>query len=164
MATKTPSGIPEPVITEATSLISNALTVLKPYLIALTPHERQVIAKMDDRTYPFVEKTCDYTLSAPQFVPPYMDVDKLKADLGIYDQLTELLRLSKQLTNGLDDSKLKIGGEGFTNALSFYNSVKQAAKINVPGAKSIHEDLKKRFMRNRSEKGQDENKPDEKIE
>ncbi|MCK3686434.1 hypothetical protein [Maribellus sp. YY47] len=31
-----------------------------------------------------------------------------------------------------------------------YNSVKQAAQMNIPGAKAIFEDLKKRFMKTRS--------------
>ncbi|WP_319479154.1 hypothetical protein [uncultured Draconibacterium sp.] len=157
MATKTPTGIPEPVINEATQLITNALIVLKPYLIALTPHERQISAKISDRSYPFVEKTCDYTLLAPQFVPQYMDDEKLRTDLLVHDQLIELLRLSKQLTNGLDDSALKTGGDSFTNALNYYNSVRQASRINVPGAKSIHEDLKKRFLRSSPDKESDEN-------
>ena len=152
MATKTPLGIPEQVINEATQLLNNTLTVLKPYLIALTPHERQVGAKISDRSFPFVEKTCDYTLAAPQFVPPFMDIEKLRNDLEVYNQLTELLRISRQLTNGLDDSALKTGGDSFTNALNYYNSVKQASRVNVPGAKSIHEDLKKRFIRSRPEK------------
>ena len=157
MATKTPTGIPEPVINEATQLITNAITVLKPDLIALTPHERQISAKISDRSYPFVEKTCDYTLLAPQFVPQYMDDEKLRTDLLVHDQLIELLRISKQLTNGLDDSALKTGGDSFTNALNYYNSVRQAARINVPGAKSIHEDLKKRFIRGRPDKESDNN-------
>jgi len=37
------------------------------------------------------------------------------------------------------------GSEAYVAALSFYNSVKQAAKLNVPEAKTIYEDLKKRF-------------------
>lgn len=159
MATTTPKGIPEPVINEATQLLNNALTVLKPYLIALTPHERQISAKISDRSLPFVEKTRDYTVSAPGFIPPYMDATKLQNDLIVYDQLIELLRISKQLTNGLDDTALKSGGDSFTNALNYYNSVKQAARINVPGAKSIHEDLKKRFIRSRPEKETEDDDP-----
>uniref|UniRef100_UPI00321686D2 hypothetical protein n=1 Tax=uncultured Draconibacterium sp. TaxID=1573823 RepID=UPI00321686D2 len=157
MTNNAKTAIPEPVINEATQLLNNALTVLKPYLIALTSHERRTMAKMSDRSFPFVEKTRDYTLSSPEFIPPYMDATKLQTDLVIYDQLIELLRISKQLTNGLDDSALKTGGDGYTNALNYYNSVKQAAKINVPGAKSIHEDLSKRFVRSRTEKEEEEN-------
>ncbi len=152
MATKATSSIPGPVINEATQLITNALTVLKPYLIALTSTERRAMAKMSDKSFPFVEKTRDYTLSAPQFIPPYMDAQQLQTNMEDYNNLVELLRMSKQLTSGLDDSALQTGGECYTNALNFYNSVKQAAKINIPGAKSIYEDLSKRFVKSRTEK------------
>jgi hypothetical protein len=36
--------------------------------------------------------------------------------------------------------------------LSFYNSVKQAARDNVPGAKVLFEELKKRFVTGRPRK------------
>ena len=39
------------------------------------------------------------------------------------------------------------GSEAYVASLAFYNSVKQAAKINIPGAKAISEDLKLRFTR-----------------
>jgi hypothetical protein len=39
------------------------------------------------------------------------------------------------------------GSEAYVASLAFYNSVKQAARINVPGAKAIAEDLKLRFAR-----------------
>nr|WP_319510117.1 hypothetical protein [uncultured Draconibacterium sp.] len=152
MATTTPTGIPEPVINEATQLITNALTVLKPYLIALTPMERRTMTKMSDRSYPFVEKTRDYTISLPQFIPPYMDAAKLNTDLELYDHLIDLLRLSKQLTNGLDDTAMKVGGACFSNALNYYGTTKQATKLNVPGAKNTYEDLSKRFAKNRNDK------------
>lgn len=152
MATTTPTGIPEPVINEATQLITNAITVLKPYLIALTPMERKTMKKMSDRTYPFVEKTRDYTISLPQFIPPYMDAVKLNTDLELYNHLIDLLRLGKQLTNGLDDTALAVGGECYSNALNYYGTIKQATKLNVPGAKNTYEDLSKRFAKNRNDK------------
>jgi hypothetical protein len=37
------------------------------------------------------------------------------------------------------------GSEAYIAALAYYNSVKQAAKMNVPGARAIYDDLSKRF-------------------
>ncbi len=48
---------------------------------------------------------------------------------------------------------METGGESYVNALSYYNSVKQATKMNVPGAKSIYEDLRKRFEKSKSGNG-----------
>lgn len=152
MNAKNPSVIPEHVVDEATRLLNNTLALLKPYLLALTPSERMVMAKMSDRTYPFVEKTLDYTHTSVQFIPPYMNQNELSVDFKSYEQFNGLLRLVVQLQNGLDDSTMHLGGQCYTNALNYYNSVKQASKMNVPGAKAIYEDLSKRFAKGRSDK------------
>jgi len=137
--------IPDDVITDVTEKLNEAATALKPYLIALTPDNRRELPKMSDKTIPFVDKTLDYTTSDPQFAPPYMDKEELANDMKTHGQLTEILRIVTQLYNGLDDTTMEAGAESYVNALSYYNSVKQAAKMNIPGAKSIYEDLKKRF-------------------
>ena len=152
METRIHFNIPNEVVKEATQLITNSITVLKPWLIALTPTERQTIPKMSDKTFPFVEKTLDYTASSPEFVPAYMNKEDLATDLKAWEQLTGLLRLVHQLGDGLDDSAMQAGATGYSNALNYYNSIKQAAKMNVPGAKAIFEDLRKRFVKSKPEK------------
>ncbi len=144
--------IPETVITEVTQRLTEIDTALKPYQIALSPDERRELPKMSDKTQPFVEKALDYTTSAPQFAPPYMDKDELVNDMKIHSQLTPLLRLVRALNDGLDDTTMAAGAESYTNALTYYNSVKQATKIDVPGAKSIYEDLSKRFVKAKNDK------------
>lgn len=149
MENKIKASIPAPVINEAKQLLNNAVTVLKPFILALSPVERQSLPKMSDKTYPFVEKTIAYCQSAPQFVPPYMDKEALKSDMETYNQIIPLFRVVKQLSDGLDDTSMQAGAECYTNALNYYNSVKQATKADVPGAKAICEDLRKRFVKNR---------------
>ena len=73
--------------------------------------------------------------------------------MTIYNQLTPLFRLVMRLHDGLDDTTMEAGAESYANSLSYYNSVKQAAKMNVPGAKAIYDDLKKRFERTASPEG-----------
>lgn len=63
------------------------------------------------------------------------------------------MRTVTALNDGLDDTVMEAGGESYIIALSYYNSVKQATKMNVPGAKSIYEDLKKRFEKTKSGNG-----------
>lgn len=143
--------IPDEVINEANELLNKTLAVLNPYLIALTPAERQSIPKMSDKSLPFVEKTIAYGNSAPQFVPRYMDTEALETDRKTYDQLIPLFRMVKMLSDGLDDTSMQAGGACFSNALNYYNSIKQAARIDVPGAKTIHEDLRKRFVKSKTD-------------
>ena len=144
--------IPDEVIGSITKKLNGAAEELQAYLIALTPEERKTIPKMSDKTMPFVEKTLEYCTSAPQFVPQYMDAGALAGDFKVTNQLTPLFRTIKALNDGLDDTIMEAGGEAYMNALNYYNSVKQAAKMNVPGAKSIYEDLSKRFEKSKPAK------------
>ena len=146
--------IPDELINSSLQKLNEVATDLKPYLIALTPAERQYIPKMSDKTLPFVEKTLDYCKTAPQFAPVFMNIGALTADMKVYNQLIPLLRIVQQLNDGLDDTTKQAGAESFVNSLNYYNAVKQAAKTDVPGAKSIFSDLQKRFARvkNKNEK------------
>ena len=137
-------------IAEATKKLNGAVSVLQPYLLALTPEERMTLPKMSDKTQPFVEKTIDYCATAPQFAPPYLNIEALNADMRVYQQLIPLFRIVKRLSNGLDDTTMQAGAETYTHTLTYYNSVKMAAKIDVPGAKAIYNDLKKRFEKKTS--------------
>lgn len=73
--------------------------------------------------------------------------------LNFINQLVPLLRVVKQMSDGLDDTSMQAGAESYVNALAYYNAVKQAAKMNIPGAKAIFEDLSKRFAKARSGNG-----------
>ncbi len=139
--------IPEEVVIAATQKFKEGAESLSPYLIALTPTERRKMAKMSDKSVSFVEKNLEYSGSASQFTPQYMDCEALAADLKVTQQLTPLFRIVKALTDGLDDTIMEAGSEAYLMALNYYNSVKQAAKTDVPAAKSIYEDLSKRFER-----------------
>lgn len=148
--------IPDELINSSLQKLNEVATDLKPYLIALTPSERQYIPKMSDKTLPFVKKTLDYCKTAPQFAPAFMNIEALTADMKVYNQLIPLLRVIQRLNDGLDDTTKQAGAESYVNSLNYYNAVKLAAKIDVPGAKSIFSDLQKRFVRvkNKNEKNE----------
>ena len=148
MENKITNQLPDEVATQALSNINETVTLLSPYLIALNPQERQSLPKMSDGTAPFVEKCLDYCQSNPQFAPPYLDSEGFKSDMGMWKQLIAVLRPLQQLMQNLDDTTTEAGSESYTAALTYYNSVKQAAKLSVPGSKTIYEDLKKRFADN----------------
>lgn len=139
--------IPEADVTEINAAIETLKTKLQPYLIALTPEDRKMLPKMSDKTIPFVDKALDYAQNSPQFAPQYMNVPEMKIDLDALNTLTEFYRPLEQIISGLDDTMMLSGSEAYIAALSYYNSVKMAAKMNVPAAKPIYDDLKERFNR-----------------
>jgi hypothetical protein len=141
--------IPEADVAEINAAIETLKTKLQPYLIALTPEERRTLPKMSDKTIPFVDKALDYAENSPQFAPQYMNVPEMKVDVSAVHTLTGFFRPLEQLISGLDDTIMLSGSEAYVAALSYYNSVKLAAKMNIPDAKPIYDDLKERF-KNRS--------------
>lgn len=130
--------------------VNTLQTLSEKYLIALTPTERKGKLKMGDKSIPFVEKVIEYTKSNPKFVTEFMDVKALENDFKSVLELSNLLRPISQLLSGFSDTILLAGGEALSNALIYYNTVKQAAKNNVPGAKVIYEDLKKRYEKTKA--------------
>ncbi|MES2707480.1 MAG: hypothetical protein V4726_12860 [Verrucomicrobiota bacterium] len=60
----------------------------------------------------------------------------------------DLLPSFRELTpilQALEDTLALANADNYMSDLSFYQSVKQAAKRGVPGAASIYDDLKSRF-------------------
>lgn len=124
--------------------LSDVLKAL-PVNLSLTPEQRQTLPKMADNTIPFVQKGLAYMGTNPEFVPPYVDPAELARDFGLSAGYLRLLALATQIVSALTDVATEAGSEAYVAVLAYYNSVQQAAKRNVPGAKDIYEDLRQRF-------------------
>ncbi len=132
---------------KANAAVKTLAEIFEPHLIALTQQERRQYPKMSDKTEPFVKKSLEYMKTAPQFSPPFIDVNEMEIDFQAITQLLPIYLILERLSSNLDDTILLSGSEAYSAALGYYNSVKQAVKMNVPDAKPIYEDLKKRFER-----------------
>ncbi len=119
--------------------------LLKPHLKALKVEERRQLPKVADGNLPFVEKAMDYAESDAEFAPKYLNIPEMRVDYNAVDLLTSFIRPLEQLVDNLEDSITISGSELYVSSLTYYQSIKQAAKTNVPGAKAIEEDLAKRF-------------------
>ena len=120
-------------------------SILKPYLSTLTPQERKKLPKMSDKSTPFVKKVLEYLNISNKFTPSYLDVTKLNSNFDSIDDLAKIERSLHQILEGVIDTSIVVGSETYLGSLSYYNSVKQAAKMNIQDAKVIYEDLKVRF-------------------
>lgn len=140
-------AIPDAELQTVKEAIATLKNTLSPYMIAISSVERQKVPKMGDGTMPFVEKVMEYAQEDGQFLPPYMDLDELNKDWEAVKGLMPLLRELQQVESNLNDTVMMAGSEAYVGALSYYNSVKYGAKLNVADAKVIHDDLKQRFLR-----------------
>jgi hypothetical protein len=118
---------------------------LKPYAVTLTPEERHEMLKMGQKSFTFVEKSYNYAIENPTFVPAYLDMQAFGIDFTDAHGLWTVRNDAQQVFEMLDDSAMSAGSESFQASLVFYNAVKAAAAQNVPGAKAIYDELKQRF-------------------
>ena len=142
-------SIPQAELDEIILSINKAITLMRPYVVTLTPEERSDLAKLGDKTLAFVEKTNSYAFANPQLCPAYFDQAAFAIDFADYRSLRPLVVLTEQLLHNIDDTMMVAGSEAFIASLSFYNSAKDAAKRDIPGAKAVYDDLKARFPQKR---------------
>jgi hypothetical protein len=122
------------------------LEKLRPHLVDLNVEERHALPKMGTRTVDFVGKALQYARDNPEFTPAFFDVDEFARDFAAVDTLRSLQRPLSQLADMVDDSLLLSGSEAYGSALSYYQSIKTAAKRGLPGAALIADDLGTQFQ------------------
>jgi hypothetical protein len=137
--------IPSTVLSQAQTKIDEIKELLAPYMLALTPAERQTIPKMGEKTLGFVEKSYDFARQNLPLVPSYLNLDAFGVDFSDAHGLWTLCNSVRQLEESIDDTEMIAGSEAYQAALVFYQSVKAAAAQDVPGAKAVYEELKTRF-------------------
>ncbi|MFL6696601.1 MAG: hypothetical protein ACJ8GJ_05495 [Vitreoscilla sp.] len=118
---------------------------LVPHLVNIGPDEKRALVKMGSKSVDFVSKTLTYANTNPQFKPAFVDIDTFSSDVTAFGVLRSLHQPVSQLADMLDDSLALTGSDAMTAALAYYQSVKSANKLNVPGAATITDDLSTRF-------------------
>lgn len=139
-------SIPADVLTQVNAKLNEIITLTKPYMVTLTPDERHNMLKKGDKSNSFVTKTFEYSKTNPEFIPAFMNVADFEIDLNDSNNLVGPVSLATQICNALDDTMMVAGSEAYYAALYYYSNVQQSANVNIPGAKAILEELKKRFM------------------
>lgn len=116
-----------------------------PFLVGLTKDERKSMAKINTVNRSFTESAIAAISNNPDIFPLYLDVKEIRTDLTLFDQLDEIVKLSNQINESLRDTQIIAGSEAYISALTGYKFVAAAAKGGVQGAKTVYDDLKKRF-------------------
>jgi hypothetical protein len=138
-------AIPAALLAENLTKMGEIATSLKPYLVNLTPEERQSLPKLGNKSLAFGEKAFEYAEANPEFYPSYLNFEDFKTDMADATGLRVLGITAQQIIQGIEDTVMVAGSEAYNQALLFYGNVKTAASKSVPGAQPIYEDLKVRF-------------------
>ncbi|MDR1227446.1 MAG: hypothetical protein LBK55_00225 [Azoarcus sp.] len=139
------ASIPDDVLAQVGAKVGEIENLLSPYFHTLTPKERQKLTKMGDKSLAFVKKANEYAKTLPDIVPAYVEVNDFNTDLADTERLFAINRRFDILARQMDDTVFLAGSEAYEYALAIYNSAKDAAARNVPGAKVAAQELKARF-------------------
>ena len=137
--------IPDDDLQAVQAAVQTLQAKLVPYLVNIGPDEKRALAKMGSKSVDFVSKTLTYANTNPQFKPAFVDIDSFSRDVTAFGVLRSLQQPVSQLADMLDDSLALTGSDAMNAALAYYQSVKTANKLNVPGAATITDDLSTRF-------------------
>lgn len=149
-------AVPPEVVEALTRKISEINEMLAPYATPLTAHERRELPVMGDKTVSFVEKAFEYAKANTDLCPGFLNLDAFAIDMADATGLRVVRNSVNQAFEVVDDIVLLSGSEAYQSALSFYNYIKLLVSQDVPRAKTIYEELKKRFPgRSKGKKGID---------
>ncbi|MCB1062168.1 MAG: hypothetical protein KDN20_04505 [Verrucomicrobiae bacterium] len=115
------------------------------FLISLSAQDRREMPKLGDKTLAFDEKCASHMAAHPELVPGFVDTAEVAKDRALRIPLANVERLLTELCDAVSDTLLQVGSEIYMADLSFYASVRDAARRNIPAADVIYAELQERF-------------------
>ena len=125
--------------------LQNIENVLKGKTFNLTPDERRQYGSIAEQNKLFVNKCKEFMEQYPQFVPSFLDKEEFDRDYQARQQIENRLIRLKTITEQLSDTKVLLDNDNYFNSITFYRNVKFLSGQNVPGIKTLYEQLKQFF-------------------
>lgn len=132
-------------ITTLNDAITAIRTVLDGKTVNLTPEERSRLYKMRNNRYTLAVRSLNFAQNHANLVPPFLNLLEANRDFTYYQQLDNFIGEMRFLLETLDDTQKAVGSEVLKFCLPFYQSVKQAAQLDVPGSTGIYDALNEFF-------------------
>lgn len=137
-------------IRQINEAIGTLVGLLTPKLVALSAAEKKRLSKISDDSIPFNEKVAQYVVSNPEFVPMFRTADDFLTDFSSFKHLRGFIRLLEQIYGNMQDTSMLAGSEADEFARAYYGAVGQAAKMSIPNAQAIYDDLSVRYEAQRA--------------
>lgn len=127
-------------IKKATAHIQEAHNVLEPYLVLLSPEERKATLKPGEGALDAVAETAA-RLSNEKFAgivaTSKMDLEAIREDVANIKLLATLVPQLTALVTRIGDTRLRWGGEAYSEALTPYGVMKAHAENDAEVAEAI---------------------------
>jgi hypothetical protein len=137
------------VLKDIENSLDRLLEMAKPFTTPLTNKSRRKLFKMGEKSYAFGAKSFEFAKKFPEMFPGYLDLSEFCNAHEDNKALLAPANKAKQLFDLLNDTRTTSGSDVMSQSLAFYNHIVMLAKMNVPGARIMHEELKKRFPYNK---------------
>ena len=131
-------------IADLRALVVTARSKL-PFMIGLTAQERKELAKLGDKSIGFDEKIQAYMVTNPEFIPGFVDPAEVRKDRLLRTRFMSFFPDFMTLAEHMEDTMTILGNEILMADLAYYQSVREASRRGVPGARQIYDDLRARF-------------------
>ncbi len=117
-----------------------------PFLVDLSPEDRQKVLKLSDKSVGFVNQAAELATQNPDFLPRSFDIDEMKKDVDVYHQLQAYHQALTQVLELVDDTLMQVGSEAYSSALAVYHYAK-TSRVPVEGLDNAVDELGKLFAR-----------------
>jgi hypothetical protein len=121
-----------------------------PFLVKLSADDKKKTPMLDDGRIPFASKALDYASREASISPNPMLLEEAMIDSNLFGKLQTVDRELARLSEMVSDTRMLAGAELYEFARIVYKMSKISASLDVPGTKSIVDDLGKLYASNGS--------------
>ena len=144
-----PNRISASITPDVRAAILQTITSLQtqlPFLLDITPEERQALPKLGDKSKAFVAKALELATQNSGFLPKDFDVEEMRKDVQLYDDLSAIRQAMAKVFELIEDSWIVTGSEAYIAALTIYTYAKNSS-VGTAGLDGSIDELGARFAR-----------------
>jgi hypothetical protein len=116
-----------------------------PFLIDLSPKERQELPKMGDKSQAFVYGVANLVANDDTFLPRNFDEDAFARDVALIKALAGIRQELVRLAELVDDTAVAVGSEAYMASLVAYRAARENGRGE--GLDALLDELGRRFAR-----------------
>ena len=161
------SDLTLPVLKNAIERVEESLVDFQDLLdmnTTLTGRERQRLFGVRSRNYGFISKAYAIALENPNFRPGNFSFDGMTNNVEVLDQSRQLSMVLDQLRMVAEDLFLLSADNSYRDALRVYGNLREQARANVTGARSLFQELLQFFTLHRRGRSTDAEPTEKELE
>jgi len=154
--------IPARIIDIMNEELNELKTALEEYAQHFRPLDRKRKNGVGIERQGFIDRALEIAEENPEFLPHYVPIEDFQSDYQYFVSVRTLYDLSKQISELLMNIMVEAADMVYTDALEYYNSVKEAAKRRVDPAETLAKELEPFFKPRMKRKTNPDGTPTEK--